>query len=521
MRSWRVVVVLLACIPGIAQAQSWPDLASPAPVEGGGENDAAVIVAIEHYPFVAPVPGALRNADDWHLFLTRTRGVPLSRVRLLRDNDGSLEQMKSEIERAARTVKPGGTLWFIFIGHGAPASTGQDGLLVGMDAQQRADSITARSLGRKELLSMLGKGGQAQTVVVLDACFSGRTSSGDELVKGLQPLVPVKQLAPASKALVFTAAQSDQFAGPLPAAERPAFSYLMLGALRGWADTNRDGKVSAQEVSDYVHEALLALVKDRNQTPGFEGRSAQAVLVAGAHESGPDLGALVRARPAFAIPATLPVQKPRPFVTAAMNFGNGKAYFFFSNGIYVRYDMATDRVDDGFPLSVADNWHGVGPYADKIVGVYKWSNGKTYFILNNGQYLRYDNAKEAVDPSYPAPMNDANWPGIGPLGAHIGSALFAGGKTLYVFAGGVYGKYSFEADHFSGDPRPIDEKTWPGLSVFGKSVAGMVEWDNGKYYIFSTDGRYVRYDSQADRVDEGYPQPVDEKTWPGFERVKP
>ena len=33
-------------------------------------------------------------------------------------------------------------LWFVFIGHGAPARDGQDGLLVGFDAQQKARSLS-------------------------------------------------------------------------------------------------------------------------------------------------------------------------------------------------------------------------------------------------------------------------------------------------------------------------------------------------------------------------------------------
>jgi len=58
----------------------------------------------------------------------------------------------------------------------------KDGVLVGFDAQQDADSLYARSLAQGELQSLFAKGAQARTVVLLDACFSGRAGGGAPLV---------------------------------------------------------------------------------------------------------------------------------------------------------------------------------------------------------------------------------------------------------------------------------------------------------------------------------------------------
>jgi len=275
-------------------AALWPELSALPPEQGGGEADAAVIVGIERYPFVAPVPGAARNAEDWHLYLTKTRGVPVGQVKLLRDSEASLEDIRDAAAWAAGVVKPGGTLWFVFIGHGAPHKDGQDGVLIGVDAQQRAESLYNRSLRRSELMTILGKGRQESAVVVLDACFSGRTAEGKELVKGLQPLIALAAAGAWPKAAVFTAARSDQFAGPLPGASRPAFSYLMLGALRGWADADKDGTVTSQEALAYTQSSLEALLKDRRQTPELLG-ALPGGLSRGAREPGPDVGAIVRA----------------------------------------------------------------------------------------------------------------------------------------------------------------------------------------------------------------------------------
>ncbi|MBM4781055.1 MAG: tetratricopeptide repeat protein [Archangiaceae bacterium] len=274
----------------IAQAPAWPDL-GVAPPGRGGEADVAVIVGIESYGSLPAVPGAAQTANDWFTWLTTTVAVPATNVRLLRNNEGTLEKLRRFAGEAVSRARPESTLWFVFVGHGAPERTGSDGLLIGYDAQQEADSLSARSLAQQELLSILAKGKQRRTVVVIDACFSGRSRTGQPLVPGLQPVVLLKPLAP-PKALVMTAASAEEFAGPLPGSARPAFSYLLLGALRGWGDQNHDGSVTPNEAVGWVRDALRVLVNDRVQTPELAGPQLDEVLTT-ALEQGPDLRALI------------------------------------------------------------------------------------------------------------------------------------------------------------------------------------------------------------------------------------
>src|SRR6185503_6819035 len=136
---------ILAASPARAGLDLWPDISQPPKAAGGGEKDAAVIVGAENYAFVEHVPGAKQNAKDWQAYLTETLRVPVERVALLQDDDATVEEMRESAARAAAQVEEGGTLWFVFIGHGAPSKDGKDGLLVGVDAQQKAASVYARS----------------------------------------------------------------------------------------------------------------------------------------------------------------------------------------------------------------------------------------------------------------------------------------------------------------------------------------------------------------------------------------
>jgi len=285
-------------ILGVGRARAnelWPELSRPPAAVGGGEHDAAVIVGVEKYAFVEPVLGAKQNADAWQAYLTETLKVQPERVALLRDEDATNDEIRQAAVDKAAQVEPGGTLWFVFIGHGAPSRDGKDGLLVGVDAQRKAESVYKRSLSRNELLGILAQGKQARTVVLLDACFSGKTPSGRDLVANLQPLVTMGALPQGldDRTILLTAARSDQFAGPLPKAEkpRPAFSYLALGALRGWA-ADASGRVTALGIVEYAQKAL-GLAHDRAQTPELAAGAPGAVLGRG-RERAPDLGRIDR-----------------------------------------------------------------------------------------------------------------------------------------------------------------------------------------------------------------------------------
>lgn len=294
----RLILCLSALLLGglpVRADDLWPELSSPPKSTGGGEKDAAVIVGAERYAFVEAVPGAKANADAWHAYLTGTLKVPAEKVALLRDDDATNDEIRQAAIDKAAHVERGGTLWFVFIGHGAPSRDGKDGLLVGVDAQQKIESVYKRSLSRNELLGILAKGKQERTVVLIDACFSGKASSGRALVANLQPLVAMGAMPGGTDArtILMTAARSDQFAGPLPRAgkPRPAFSYLALGALRGWG-ADASGKVTAQGVIDYAKK-VLSLSRDHAQTPELSSGSPDVVLGNG-REGAPDLAKIDR-----------------------------------------------------------------------------------------------------------------------------------------------------------------------------------------------------------------------------------
>jgi hypothetical protein len=276
-----VLAVLVASGPAAAEPRpAWPSIDEPLPALGGGEADAAVVVGVGDYAFLPDVPGASENAAAWQQWLVRTRGVPVGRVSILRDADATRERIVRQLKKATGDVKPGGTLWFVFVGHGAPAPGGNDGVVLGVDTQQDTDSFGARGVAQQEVQQLVDGGAQGRAVLVFDACFSGTTGDGSQpLVRGVQATIPVRRPATTTKTTTVLSA-SDSFAGPLPKVGRPAFSYVLLGALRGWGDV--DGAVSIDEAFSFTARSLSSALQGERRAPSLRGAPGDLIVRAAA-----------------------------------------------------------------------------------------------------------------------------------------------------------------------------------------------------------------------------------------------
>jgi formylglycine-generating enzyme required for sulfatase activity len=366
------IAVMLALLPWpcLGQEASWPDLSQPAQAVGGGEHDAAVVVGIERYSDVPGVPGAKSNAKAWYEHLTETRGVPAQNVKLLVNDEATREQMLKAAGQKARQAGPEGTLWFVFVGHGAPSSDGKDGLLVGRDAQQTAESLQERSVKRGELLKALAASQAGSIRVVIDACFSGRGQDGNTIAPGLQPLVTVTGAgAMDPRMVVLTAAKGNQFAGALPGASRPAFSYLVLGGLRGWAAQGKKAAVTAGDLWNYAKNALEATLKGREQTPDLIGKE-NAVVAPSAGEKGPSLARLAESTAGGGFTVTNLPSVPRARAPEALDASVTDGLDFRSVDIEAlkKYDAASelDKSGDAAPEDKAESWRQLAKDAPKF-----------------------------------------------------------------------------------------------------------------------------------------------------------
>ena len=175
----------------------------------------------------------------------------------------------------------------------------------------------------------------------------------------------------------------------------------------------------------------------------------------------------------------------------------GTKVYFFKNNTYGRYDRADRSLDDGYPKPIAGNWPGMDTagFADRIDAAVNWGNGKVYFFRDN-QYVKYNMnppAPEGVEAGYPKPIA-GNWPGMDTAGFadRIDAAVNWGNGKVYFFRDNQYVKYNMNPPApegvEAGYPKPI-AGNWPGMDTagFADRIDAAVNWGNGKVYFFLGD----------------------------------
>jgi len=286
----------------------WPSLSAPSTIAADGQRDAALVIAIESYAQLLPVTGARLNGKDWTLFFTEHKKIPAEHVHTLRDAQATREKILAEATEAASEVQPGGTLFVIFIGHGAPGQDGSEGVFVTADTARSEESLYARGVAQHELAEAMARGPAAHRVLLADAFFSGRAAGGQPLIPGFHPLAfhPV----PPPNLTLLNAADADEFAGPLQGVARPAFSYFVLGALRGWGNPDGHGMVTARNAVGYARKMVSGLPIHRSQTPSLGGTDFDVPLASGGSERGPEAAEFTPPTPPATNPEILPPTDP-------------------------------------------------------------------------------------------------------------------------------------------------------------------------------------------------------------------
>jgi hypothetical protein len=153
-----------------------------------------------------------------------------------------------------------------------------------------------------------------------------------------------------------------------------------------------------------------------------------------------------------------------------------------------------------------------------VTAAINWPGNKAQFFFNDGTYVRYDVAADRADPGHPKPVTDKTWPGLGAYGSQIVAAFnTADGAAMFWLSNGNCIRYDIAKDSADPDyPRPVADADWPGLLPYVTRIRGTLNWSGNKVQVFLNDGSYIRYDLAAGRMDAGYPQPITDRTWPGL-----
>ncbi|CAA7615249.1 caspase family protein [Magnetospirillum sp. UT-4] len=176
----------------------------------------------------------------------------------LEDGKATRENIKAALATLRRA--PAGDLVVVYMaGHGV--SIGDDWYYVPheLEKPEEDEFLRAQGMSSKDLKAALEAMTADRTLLLLDTCHSGTAVSPLKDYRGLKSL---RLLARSVGTHILAATDRDQYAIELARLGHGVFTYAVLGALRGKADTGpADGTVTAAELIRYVENEVPRLAQ--------------------------------------------------------------------------------------------------------------------------------------------------------------------------------------------------------------------------------------------------------------------
>jgi len=254
----------------------------------------AVIIGNRNYSSnnrdVPDVDFALNDAQAMYDYVTKTLGFREGNVIYLKDATqadlistfGTRDNPKGKLYD---WIRPNQSEIFIFYsGHGAPSLSNGQGYLLPVDGNPMKVELNGYPL--ETFYANLAKIPSKSTTIIIDACFSGSSSSGSVVRSASSislKLVDTKTEYP--KATVLTAAGLSEVASWDTETQHGLFTSHFLKGVTGEADDNDygngDGKVSLSELKKYLQEEVTYNARrlyGRDQNPQISGNPNQILL---------------------------------------------------------------------------------------------------------------------------------------------------------------------------------------------------------------------------------------------------
>ncbi|MCB1105582.1 MAG: caspase family protein, partial [Cephaloticoccus sp.] len=173
-------------------------------------------------------------------------------------------------ERVRAAARPQDAFIFYFAGHGVMAKAENTFYLVPHDVTRiygESQSLSANGISADALRGLSARIAAQKQLFILDACNSGGALQAFAQ-RGASQEQAIAQLARATGTHWITAASADQLATEFADLGHGAFTYTLLEALNGQADTG-DQRVTVNELKAFLETELPAVSKRYKGSPQY------------------------------------------------------------------------------------------------------------------------------------------------------------------------------------------------------------------------------------------------------------
>ena len=242
-------------------------------------NAVALIIGVETYSSLPPAHYADSDATHFYDYASQSLGVPPHKIKLLTDSKANRLELLKAMRSWMRTEVINGKsdVYIFFAGHGLASADGSKTYLLPADGDR--DLLDETSILRDDLIAS-AKGAKTITMF-LDTCYSGGTRTNEVLLADARPIAIVPDMkALPSNVTVLAATSGAQLSSTYEAAQQGLFSYWLMKGLEGDADANKDKKITAGELHEYVAKQVgpMAQRRNRQQDPQLMGDSTRVLV---------------------------------------------------------------------------------------------------------------------------------------------------------------------------------------------------------------------------------------------------
>jgi hypothetical protein len=265
-------------------ADSAPRYASldPARVKVRASTDSvAIIIGIQNYKRVPKAEFANSDAKEFQEYAIRGLGIKTENIKLLLDEDADEVNIVKAFENwlPLQVTKNKTDVYVFYSGHGLPSNDGKSLYFLPYGVDKELLSRTA--VGQAEVVSALVASKPKSVTMFIDACYSGQTRGGETLLASAKPIaLKTNTTTFPSNFTVITASANDQISSSSPELKHGIFSFYLMKGMEGDADGNKDGKITAGEMQEYLSDKVSrqAMSMSRKQDTQLVGDANRVLM---------------------------------------------------------------------------------------------------------------------------------------------------------------------------------------------------------------------------------------------------
>lgn len=227
------------------------------------ENTFALIIANEKYEMASDVEMAINDGLAVKEYCSKTLGMKDKQILYYPNATyGKINKAIRDVKSIAQAYDGKINLIVYYAGHGIPDNATKDAYIMPVDADG-TDPAVCFSL--KNLYNELDAMQLNQSVVFLDACFSGAQRDGDMIIAARGVAIKPQEEKPQGNTIVFSATSDSETAFSYKEQKHGLFTYFFLKMMQ-----DKKGEMSLGDLADYIIENVSResiLINGKKQTP--------------------------------------------------------------------------------------------------------------------------------------------------------------------------------------------------------------------------------------------------------------